>query len=161
MADKEGVDYSKNPLESCGEMTNLRTIDRATNGRLFFKKSAFFCSIMLPNIVMWFAGSIMPPERVAAFLGATLGDVRVGPYEALYDAFILAFAPFGIRLIYSGIALPTFSSPKTFLNVRAAVTDTRRTNWVMSACEASFENYQESVASECVGFQILSCVASR
>ena len=100
---------------------------------------------MLPNVVMYFSSSLMPVERVSSFLSSTVGDFRLGPFDAIITAFALAYVPFGIRLIYSGIALPQFGEAATFLNVRTAVAEVRKTNWVVSACEACFENYQETV----------------
>ena len=100
---------------------------------------------MLPNIIMYFSSSLMPAERVGSFLSATVGEFRLGPFEAMIAAFALAYVPFGIRLIYSGVALPQFGEAKTFLNVRVAVTEVRKVNWVVAACEACFENYQETV----------------
>jgi uncharacterized MAPEG superfamily protein len=100
---------------------------------------------MLPNVVMYFAGSVMPAERVASFLDTTVGDYRLGPFEAMIAAFAIAYAPFGVRLIYAGVALPKFGEAQTFLNVRVAVAEARKTDWIMSACESCFENYQETV----------------
>ena len=100
---------------------------------------------MLPNIVMYFSSSIMPAERVGAFLNATVGDARLGPFDAILAAFALAFVPFGIRLIYSGVALPQFSKPKTFLNMRSAVAEAAKTDWIVAACEICYLNYQETV----------------
>ena len=100
---------------------------------------------MLPNVIMYFSGSIMPVERVSAFLTTTVGDARLGPFEAMIAAFALAYVPFGIRLIYTGVFLPQFSEAKTFLNVRTAVSEVRKADWIVSACESCFENYQETV----------------
>ena len=100
---------------------------------------------MIPTIVMYFASSIMPAERVGSFLNATVGDYRLGPYEAMIAAFAIAYVPFGFRLVYSHIALPQFTQVKTFLSVRSVLAEVRKTDWVMSACESCFENYQETV----------------
>ena len=99
---------------------------------------------MLPNVVMWLANSIVPPERVSSFLTSTMGDFRLGPHEAIYAAFMLAYMPFGVRLIYASALLPEFSKLKTFLNIRMAVADVRKSDWVIAACEGAFENFQET-----------------
>jgi hypothetical protein len=117
----------------------------STARRLRQKALAKSPQIMLPNVIMYFSGSIMPVERVSAFLTTTVGDARLGPFEAMIAAFALAYVPFGIRLIYTGVFLPQFSEAKTFLNVRTAVSEVRKADWVVSACESCFENYQETV----------------
>ena len=100
---------------------------------------------MLPNVVMYYAASIMPAERVASFLDSTIGAYRLGPYEAIAAAFALAYVPFGFRLMYSIMALPQFSNPKSFVNLRAVVTEVKKTDWFVAACDLCYDNYQETV----------------
>jgi uncharacterized MAPEG superfamily protein len=100
---------------------------------------------MLPNIVMYFAASIMPVERVASFLSMTVGDFRLGPFDAISAAFALAYVPFGFRLMYSMLAVPKVSEPKSMLNMRAVVQDLRKSDWFVAASEICYDNYQETV----------------
>ena len=99
---------------------------------------------MLPNVFMYFAASILPAERVASFLSSTIGDFRLGPFDAIFAAYALAYLPFGFRLVYSMVALPQFSDPKTLLNARAAVTEIKKTDAFVAASEICYDNYQET-----------------
>lgn len=100
---------------------------------------------MLPNLAMYYADSMMPAERVASFLDATVGAFRLGPFDALMAAFALAYVPFGFRLMYSVVALPQFSNVKTFLNTRKVVADLATRDWFVAASEICYNNYQETV----------------